>query len=203
MQKICRHSAGAYTFRKSTPFLIHYVLFIVSFVFGVLSVVYGFTFTDSGAFATVLSKTVNNSYLNNFLSYLISCAIISAAISLCGFFTFGVCVSMPLFVFYGLGVGALFAHVCNQCGAVGIAVNLTLFLIPSILTFALLTFISSSSVYFSTGLAVAVFSNRSIIGIKNRMNDMLLLLAFSLPCYAAISALRALLIMIFSGVFFA
>ena len=203
MQRVHRLSLGAsFILRRNTPFLFHYILFIVSFVFGLLTVVFDFAFNGGDTFAELLSKTVNNSYLTNFLSYLFACLIMSTTIVLCGFFTFGAPLSVAVFIAYGLGNGAMFAFVCRQCGAVGIAVNLALFLVPSVLTFIMLTLISSSSAYVSTGLAAAVFSNRSLVGIKGRISDMMLLHAFSVPCFAALSAVRALFIMIFSGVFF-
>lgn len=189
--------------QKFTPFLFHYVIFIISFLFGVLAVKYKFVFSDISAFSKLLADTVNSTYLENFISYFAVNTIIAVLFCLCGYFTFGSVLSTSLFIAYSIGNGALYALICRQCGAVGIAVNLTLFLVPTVLIFLLFTVISTSSAYFSNGLAVAVFTNRSLIGIKSRMNDMLLLLVVSLPCIALISALRALFILIFSGAFFA
>ncbi len=192
-----------YSHKWCSPFVAYYVLFIISFIFGLISVKCNFAFSNLTVFTELLSKTINKSFFLNFISFSVINIIIAALIILCGYFAFGTVLDYVLFASYAVGNGALFALVCRQCGGIGIAVNLTMFLIPSILSFILFTMLSTSSSYFSNGLAVAVFSNRSLIGINSRMKDMLLLFVFSIPCFAAVSALRALFIMIFSGVFFA
>ncbi len=189
--------------RRLTPFLIHYSLYLLSFLFGVLTVKFNYITVASSNFSQILSNAVNGTYLDNFLSSFVLNVAITVLICLSGYFVFGSVISVAIFMTVGLGNGTLFALTCSLCGAIGIAVNFVLLLLPTLLMFLLLTVISTSSLYFSSGLAVAVFSNRALIGIKSRMNDMLLLLLLAIPCTAVIAAFRALFILIFSGVFFA
>ncbi len=196
------HSRG-YNSKRITPFIFHYILFALAFIFGVLTVKFNYIYSDISLFSAALSKTVNSSYLYNLISFALINTVIAAVYCLFGYFTFGAALNILMFLLFGLGNGALFALICRLCGGVGVAVNLTVTLIPTVLLLIIYIIISTASSYFSTGLAVAVFSNRSLIGIKNRMNDMLVIFALSVPCIFAVSAIRALFIMIFSGVFFA
>lgn len=169
-------SVNLVSFLKSNGlFVFHYIVYLISFLFGSLSVVFSFSFTDSSEFNSLISSYFNLDFWGCFVNQFLLNLLILTILYFLSFYPFGAPLSVFVFSFYSLGVGCLLTAVCKHIGAKGLMISLIRFVLPFIANLFIYSLLSSAAISYSHLLLQAIFGKKSIPDFNRKTKDTFLL----------------------------
>ncbi len=173
-------------------FVFHYIVYLVSFVFGCLTAAFSYSFKNTD-FLSVFYTFVNVDFWSGFLNSLLFNLAVLLFMYIVSFYPFGFPLVLSAYSVYSMGCGCLMASVCRFIGVKGIVVNGILFLIPLISLAFVFCLMSCASMSYSYGLIGMVFGKVSSTDTVRKTKDTFILFLVLVFVVALICLIMALL----------
>ena len=179
--------------KSNSMLLFQYFVFLISFIFGSLTVHYGYAFDSNDEFSKFILECLSYNFLDNLkFNFLFSFAVLCLMLLL-AYYPFGAPFIVAIIALNSMGTGCLMSSVCRIYSAKGLAFNIITFLLPLILRAIIFAIFASVAVYNSCSMARIALSGNSPINFKQKSKDMLLLYLILIAASALIAVIAAFL----------
>lgn len=179
--------------KSNSMLLFQYFVFLISFIFGSLTVHYGYAFDTNDEFSKCILGCMSLDFFDSLKSNFLFSLVALCLMMLLAYYPFGAPLIVTVTAINSMGIGCLMSSVCRYYGAKGLAFNIITFLLPSLLRSILFATFASVAIFHSCSLAsIALFGN-SPINFKQKSKDMLLLYLILIAASALIAVIAAFL----------
>lgn len=179
--------------KSNSMLLFQYFIFLISYVFGSLTVHYGYAFDSNDEINKCILDCLSLDFFDNLKSNFLFSVIVLCLMLLLSYYPFGAPLIVTVTALNSMGIGCLMSSVCRSYNTKGLIFNIITFLLPSILRSIIFAIFASVAIFHSCSLAsIALFGN-SPINFKQKSKDLLLLYLILVAASAFIAVIAAFL----------